>query len=727
MRSLFSLRLEVKRKSLVQDVLIVFDAAASFAAEEFASLVESEIENNLVPDQLVLVVRDGTFAATEKALKEGDLFETTLNRLSGRSSVTLASYGVSGDEVRRTHIVGPANTLKVEFNDFRRRGISNIFNARQGFVESTSTYHFQNPSGRHTERFIRVSNILVRGAEIAFVAFCVLPVIPVDAHYVYLDTPALYAVVAAINEQRLAFGAQALLADNFSSYAGFENFVFDTSKGAVVLISASSSGSLAAKLIDEKGFEAKAIAHLLFLGEDKSRSKLVCDLRFNEKDNPEGVKTEPSVSLAKDCVECRLGSHAITLQGDQFEFAGPQQDALLIAKADAPEKLGSLLGRFAGAQVFEVGLGKAPGSRLFTVSATKLMESKAFQERLDYALRRSLPASTRYIIPADQDSLALSSRVKDACHSAAEVVDRADLEAKVGGVGSAIVIVCAVVESGRTLLDLSRDLRTIAPNAPLTYLVGFAKTTGEPRREKLGSSLAQTHNPYPYQVLEVEKMTLPMSSENNAWSDELTLLNRLSQTGADTPPSWLDDRRQRLRKISVGLGNELFLANAPGRKLKLQPGFVFWPEETATGAHSQADVFFTIASVLQQLRANAHRPGRSAIRSNWFQQTLLAPGNFGRFNDDIIQASILRAANPYELNYSDSIDDSRELGRLIRRIMEAASSERGGAAAEFLLALATKRLQLRQDDLRSVLSVGASSEPIVEYFRVQCVSMLTGD
>jgi hypothetical protein len=49
-----------------------------------------------------------------------------------------------------------------------------------------------------------------------------------------------------------------------------------------------------------------------------------------------------------------------------------------------------------------------------------------------------------------------------------------------------------------------------------------------------------------------------------------------------------------------------------------------------------------IASVLQQLTANAQKTAdSSAIKSNWFQQTILAPGNFGRYNDDVIQASIL--------------------------------------------------------------------------------------
>jgi hypothetical protein len=122
--------------------------------------------------------------------------------------------------------------------------------------------------------------------------------------------------------------------------------------------------------------------------------------------------------------------------------------------------------------------------------------------------------------------------------------------------------------------------------------------------------------------------------------------------------------------------NGLFLPNAPGGTLVLQPGFVFWPPTATAGSYLQADVFFTIGSVLQQLRANAQK----AIKSNRFQQTIVTPGNFGRYNDD--QVSILRAAYPFEMSYADASLDSRELGRLIRRIVEASRSALGGAAAD---------------------------------------------
>lgn len=729
MNSIFAFRFEIARKASTHDALLVFIATPRLDPEALATVIESEVERNLVPEEVVLVVRDPAFEATSLEFTQDSQNVATLARLAGRASVTLIGYNSMGAESRRVHVTGPAPRRIVKLADFKRRAVTSIFNTRHGFVESTSTYHFENPSGRHTERFIRLSNILARGAEIAFIGFCVLPYVPERATTAYLDTPSLYAVVAAINEQRSSFdGSVPILADNFSSYAGVDDYRFTRLADSFVLISASSSGSLASKLIATHGFGPDQVTHLLFLGADRSGSNIVCDLRREAHFNEDGVVTPPSVEGPEGCKMCTTGSHAIKLQGDQFEFAGPQQESLLIGKNDAPAGLAVLMERFAGGGLFTVGLGKAVGKQLrqFNIEPTALLAHAKFQERVNYVLRRSLPASLGHVIAVDEVSIPFAEQIARTVSPDTKVVKRDNLDSIPREAATAIVIAALVIESGRSLLDISRDLRSIAPKAPLLYLAGFSKTTGEPRREALERTLVQTVNPYPYQMIEVERMTLPLSGEHNPWTAELRLL--IDPDLKSLIPSHLlsaiSARVARLRKKSEALSDDLFLANAVGRSLSLQPGFVFWPDGVPGRPHTQADVYFTISSVLQQLRANAHRSQKSAIKSNWFQQTVLAPENFGRFNDDIIQASILRAAYPYEMNLADAPSDSRELGRLIRRIIQAAGAERGGAAAEFLLALATGRLRLRQSDIAIALSADPGSLPMVNFLHTVCRSRL---
>lgn len=730
MNSIFPFRFEIVRKASSYDVLLIFAATRELDPEALATAIEGEVERNLVPDEVVIVVRDPSFEATQRQLAENSLNVATLARLAGRASVTLIGYDRAGVEARREQVTGPAAKRVVKFADFRRQAITSIFNARHGFVESTATYHFENPSGRHTERFIRLSNILTRGAEIAFIGFCTLPNVPQHATTAYLDTPSLYAVVAAINEQRSSFdGAVPILADNFSSYAGVGDYRFTQLADSCVLISASSSGSMASKLIVAHGFAPAQVTHILFLGTDQSGSNIVCDLRHDPRENIEGVAALPSVEGPEGCTICSAGSHAIKLQGDQFEFAGPQQESLLVAKKDAPIGLAALMGRYAGGGLFTIGVGRSVGMqpRQFNVEPATLIAHPEFLRRLDYVLRRSLPASLGYVIAVDDASEGFANQIADFGPTPAQMIRRTDLDTIPTNTQSAIVIATLVIESGRSLLDISRDLRSIAPNAPLMYLAGFSKSTGEPRRETLERTLIQTVNPYPYQMIEVERMILPLSSEHNPWTAELRLL--IDPDLDSLIPSGLQPaikaRISRLRKASEPLHDDIFLANTTGRTLSLQPGFVFWPDGIPERTHSQADVYVTIASVLQQLRANAHRGQRSAIKSNWFQQTILAPENFGRFNDDIIQASILRAAHPFEMNLADSAPDSREMGRLIRRIITNAKTERGGAAAEFLLALATGRLRLRRPDLDMALSVDPGNVAMVHFLLEVCRQRLT--
>ena len=71
---------------------------------------------------------------------------------------------------------------------------------------------------------------------------------------------------------------------------------------------------------------------------------------------------------------------------------------------------------------------------------------------------------------------------------------------------------------------------------------------------------------------------------------------------------------------------------------------------------------------------------------------------------------------PSELNYQESPTESREFGRIIRRIILSAAQPRGGAALEFLLALATKRLKLRPSDAADVLDATMKGNVLLTAF-----------
>ena len=736
MNPFFRFRFELKREGRAFDVLLLFLSSAGFDESAFGDMMEEEVGAALRPDAVLLIVRDASFLAVRNALLTSAVAEVGRRRVEPTSSFELLGYGADGDEKRREHIGGPKPEVHVECSDLRRRGVTDIFVRRGGFVESTPAFHFENPSKRHTERFMRLSNILARGSEIGFIAFATLPFVPPNATVAYVDTPAVFPVVAAINEQLASFGRQPLLADSFGSYQGYATYSFTRQREAVVIISASSSTSLARRLTEEKEFDADAVVHLLFLGRSNAPKKLVCNLAADPVDNPDGVDRLPSVHARESCSMCAAGSVAIKLNGDQFDISGPQPEPLLITRDHAPRELSQKMGRLGGKGV----LGLVPGAdgkqehRLLDVCEEALLGSESFRKRMEYALRRSLPAAISHIVQVGARSKALAKHVYTIAEQAgrtAVLVEPDRLDQIIEDSNTSIVVVAASIESGRSLLDISRDLRSIAENAPILYLVGLEKTTGLAQRGRLESTLAATKGTFKNAFLAVETLILPPSEAQNAWRAELDLL-RSPEVSSRIPPdlqNFFGERTAMLRRGDAPVFDGIFLANRPEHQLCLQPGFVFWPDKlTQRGQHSQADVLFTISSILQHLRASGLEPGRAALKSSPFQQTLLAAENFGRFNDDAIQAAILRSATARELNFQADEGASAQASRLIRRIIQSVDKPRGGAAAEFLLSMACRRLSLLPTDREAVLQVAVdpASAPVVAFLADLCRSQPSG-
>jgi hypothetical protein len=304
--------------------------------------------------------------------------------------------------------------------------------------------------------------------------------------------------------------------------------------------------------------------------------------------------------------------------------------------------------------------------RLFDVSEEALLQSPAFEERLSYALRRSLPGAVSHVIRVGNRSGELAERVMSAAGGrvpAPLLLGEDELDRIKEDGNTSVVVVAAVIESGRSLLEISRDLRSHVKAAPILYFVGLEKTTGLAQRARLEATLAGKKGPFRNAFAASETIILPVSDAQNAWRAELDLLR--SQAVAALIPSalrgYFDKRIELLRRGNAPAFEGLFLGNGPERVLEVQPGFVFWPP-SFRGGH--ADVLFTVASILQHLRAHAQQVGRAALRSSPFQQTLLAAENFGRFNDDGIQAALLRSATPRELNYRADAAASAQAGRL---------------------------------------------------------------
>ena len=691
------------------DTLVAFVGSGEFRMGYLASVISAQTDKGLAPDQLIVLARSDQAQGIRAAFADERETKTVLARLR-RSSIALLTYDGGAKEVDREWLRDEGRTQHITLEEIYRQGATSIFRENGGFVEPNASYHFANPSGRHTDRFMRLSNILVRNVEIAFLAVAAMRHVPPKATQAYIDTPSLYAVTSAINEQWRSLSPlrPPLMADNFRSYEGIEKHEFEDFDNSVVLISASSSGGLASRL-GALGFEAESIVHVLYLGPKNPNLKIAVDLCRDATENPLGYTDDRELYEAGECRMCDRGSKFVPLLGDQFDIRGPQPEPLVMRQPHAPKTLAPTMSRLSGSGTF----GISTGDRQYQADAGALLAASGFLERLEFISRSYVPGSAEYCVIPDDASRSFAEMVITVGGAKSKIITRSELDGALAADtgSSAPVLVCApVIGAGRVLLEVSRDLRQLRKYAPIVYIVGVSKPASEFRRETLRRNLIQSHHPAPHALHVVEEIVLPGPPTPNPWQEELRFLGDTRDIWPEEIRAVLAARHERLLIATQPLRDELFLPNATGHDLRLQPGFAFWP---TLYPNSQADVFFTMSAILQHLRDAPEAKRLEVLRSNWLQQTLISPENFGRFNDGVIQSSILRGALAAELDYRDDAAISSDMGRIIRRIVEASSHPRGEAAAEFLLALATGRLRLRQADLDQIAGKLDAVPPLV--------------
>lgn len=731
MGSLCSFRFDKDIDSRIADLLVIYVSTENLDIEEFSKVVDREVQGSLAPDEMVVIARRTAAGKIVSGLRSEPAFDGARTRL-GRAAISVLSFGAKGNETDREVISGASCIDDIPLQELTRRAVSAIFAKHGGFVEANPSYHFLNPSNRHTDRFIRLSNLLIHSAEISLIAATLLPFMPVDASVVHVDTPALFAIVAALNEhlQILSSSRNWLRCENFRSYFGAKTHDFRVGGESVVLISASSSGSLARMLINDRGVLKDRIAHVLYLGEKAEDHRAATDLSYDEDTNPEGVADDRKTFEDGNCSLCDKGSIPVKLRGDQFDMGAPIFDPITLKKADAPAGLAATIARIAGHEGLRVSVDHGARARQFDVDVHKLLESPEFSKRIAYLARRFVPSTTQECIVLDSSSQPLADTLIAEAGLTPVIRERSrlsELRKEDTGPedrplnGCPILIIGGVIESGRSLRDISRDLRSSRPNSPQIYLVGLAKNASVAARSELEKTLAQTHEPSAHAFAAAEELILPPKSFPNAWAAERQFLNGMIREGL-TPSERLRDRLAVLNQSSEVLIENL-LVSVDTEPLRIQPGFVFWPpslSQRPVGGPSQADVYFTICSVLQKLRTSApDKEGRS-IRSNWFQQTRLDPANFGRFNDGVIQASILRGARPVEIDYSEVGELASEASRILCRLLEAAHAPRGEAACEILIAIGSGRLRLPPAQMEELLQDRDTYPPLVAELAAAC-------
>jgi hypothetical protein len=660
-------------------------------------IIKEDVDKNLVPQRLYLM----KYNLTEKVRNElisddffGDEIDSWIGAIeSNLSFLTVSHKGKITELTSGKEFVFSLTLL--------RSGAEAIFEKRKGLITSLPSYHFLKPSGDHCDKFIRASNLFVSGIEVAFLAIGLLPYLKSNLKRIYVDTSSISFLVSIAIQLSNIFSNKVPVIESFESYSVLNKpYSFHDDEDSLVVISATTSGGLARKLTQQYTFKRSNIVTLFF-----SKIKVEQNAIF---DISGAVGNITSVKPA-DCKLCDGGSKLIKIEGEQFIPETPKHELLTIKKVDFKDDRQKFFKAFATKELLQFNTAPSddwePEHFFIDVKALLSLEEKTFKNALTKKVNKHFSKNIHKVICLDDDaSLVLSNAIVKIANAPSDfIVQYSDINEDDLKGHSSVMVVASAITSGRKLLATARKLRGIDSSATITYLVGFSKLPSLDALEQLRKDLCLGG----HELVSLKICCMPRHSEKalTSWDIERNKLSELSNKedpfaeNKANLPNLLQERLAELNQFTDQ--NNLFLKSPSGLPLLLRGTFAFWLGlGLDTKNASQADVYWTIQAIIHDLRVSNDKGLATTYHS-----TLLSPVCFDRFNDGVIQACLLRAAKPTELNYAVDEGFSRQITDIIISVITNHNNPQGEGCLEFLFAIWSGRLKVQDKHLQEIVDL----------------------
>lgn len=624
------------------------------------------------------------------------------------------------------------------YKNLYRHGSTQIFVSRGGLVESSPDHHFVFPSGKHCAKFIRTGNVLVNSAETFFLAIQLLPFF-IHKSQIFCDTSSINVLPFAVLEIVRRFDSEFKFPtiNSFESYSIFEKRTNSFAPDALVLISSSTSGNIIDRLLKSGIAKRDQLIVLFFLGSKENynnhEANIICNLT-GETSFPIGVTPFQTYNNKEGCELCKAYSRPIRIHSDVFLTVQPKIEKITLKVTDAPTYLGKFIECYKGNREedtvlknyyrreastngeYEVFIDTQTLFKLFPTG-----KFTSFGAKIKRKINTNIPANVKYLLHlADEGSVKLAEYIQNNidCSVKPDLIHIDDLLSKIEDVEGSVVIVASSIVTGRHLLHISRLLRK-RRKLSLIYFIGISRSSNQIDSQTLKSNLgrgADGANTYP--VIAVEEIYCDHKKTGTSWEKEKIFFeNMLGEIDEDGEPELfkLASFRHSIllkNKETNGFINNVLLPEPNGDILKLRKGFAFWNFEYAVDEISQSEVYFTVSSIINHLKHKDITSPRSLQQSNYVRN-LLAPENFHRFNDGIIQASLLRSADSECFAYDLDSSASLEMRTLVESMFDQINTPHSEAILEFLLAIGLKKLRLLNADLLAILELGEQNSDLI--------------
>lgn len=710
---------------------VIFLDAEAFSIPSICAGLDSLYAKGTVPDIITIAVPLTDFSEIRKVVCEGEVV-SRLRPPSDEESIRILHFNKDGKIVGQRLSVrdGTIKALRGSAIDIIRNAtLTHWFHSRGGMMEAGEGYYYRKPSHKAVDRFIRTGNILVDSGEILYLCFWLVGFVGSDTQTIWVDSSTILSVGYALIQSRYQWGLsgnQSVRIRSFESYKAFDKLP-DFDSGSIAVISASSGGAMARDFFNQKNYPEQAIVTLFFLATKGSTNPtvkkigaIICDLTVSSV-NSGGYQPARISRPDEDIFPSSAKPIPITPEG--FVPHGRKIETLELTKHHLPAWYRDIAKDILGRKMVAVNrvdqcqqqAGGLIRRLMVALDLTKnwrgfcdgTSKDSWIDKKLIRYLQTKIPGTLKCIIHAgDKQSEELADAIVrwfsqngkpvDHCVSIREYSSSPTTFGVLPDDIWFTLVVGSCLLDMHPLLNASQLLRQTQANNALGYLVPvqIAKDKKKADFDKINLSFCNDGSNYGVEVFSSFSANW-IHDQFNAWEAEKRYWSNLvNRSDLELTSHQEDAIRQRVNDLAkrTGMLDNVFLPSPAGTSFRLRKNSMFLEGlslDSRIDSISQADTVFLMSALI----SNLHEKG--ILFESSLHRVLLDPGNFNRFSDGVIQASMLRLARDGEMAYALDKGNSLKMTRFLMDLIVNAKSPRAEALTEFIFAIASGSLTLR--------------------------------
>ena len=706
----------LSRESISEQLLVIYPNDHNNFEEELFFIINEVTNTRLPPSRILIICRFGLRYKLENAYQT--IISHVEDRLRNTTNVCIAPYGDDGFLNKETlvHLRSTGETWEISddlLRDAGKCGMQYLVENTNTILEAPPGYKFTKPSSDEETFFIRAGNMLSRQDAIAVTNHLLLRRLSHNVKTIYIDS---FTILS------FAMGLQGLLGlltyngessrptpsiTNFRSYAKEERLLFPDEEDYIIIISASTSGNLAKDLVNTHGANKQKIVHLLgasqFNVDEDFRNSCLYFHVLKEREIPTKLTTD-----------------TIDIVSDEFAVSHGRPRPVNIGKVHIDLRQARLYADTfyqTNLRITKAGTNKGYGPySVFEIMSDTDLGSAALSEWLHETLIHELPASADFVIsmPDPRSRLLTEKVVALLCSvrstDSITTVSVNDLDSNdiPNQEGTAAIIVASEDPNLEGLTKASTSLRK-CPRVHRHYVVLHAFPETEQRYDRMVRDLTTTSRNVRYGWSQFITTAVGRTALHESVLTDYGMNLRpedfeqhVAELGADLYSALQN------RSISISqdtrLPRNIFFPRWDGSSLVLRPDSIFFEGEY--GSVSQENAYLAVAAALQRARERRRLVPRSrpeeCFDENPFVRSVISPVMFSRYSDGILQAALLRALAPKELDYSGDDELSCQFAEIVKSVIIQYRSVTGEAAVEFIAALASKKISLRAEEKSAI-------------------------